>query len=296
MTDKQNVPALKSDNEKKSVASLKGGSKISPIIPETLEDVYRMAKCVAASGLAPRGMDTAEKLTVALLHGLEIGLPPMTAIQKIAVVNGRPTIWGDAIPAILWSKGFKIKEWNEGGTAFCTVTRPDGTEVTRSFSVADAQAARLLDKDGPWKNYRGRMLQMRARAFAARDGAADVLGGLYVKEEIEDEPSRGSHNPYDGGKLLEVPEVIEQVSAAVPAAVPSAVSVPQEHKNHQEDEQAKAEELLEHLDDALGSAVNEDDLNEAWEIISDEVEELSKDYRGRAYSCYNKHLDRVRNA
>ena len=30
------------------------------------------------------------------------------------------------------------------------------------------------------------MLQMRARGFAARDGAADVLSGLYVAEELHD--------------------------------------------------------------------------------------------------------------
>jgi hypothetical protein len=30
------------------------------------------------------------------------------------------------------------------------------------------------------------MLQMRARAFALRDIYADVLGGLYLREEIED--------------------------------------------------------------------------------------------------------------
>lgn len=158
---------------------------ITGLVPQTLEDVYRLATAVAKSGLAPQQLKTPEAITVAIMTGLELGLPPMFALNKIAVINGRPTLWGDAIPGILWSRGFKLREWKDGETAYCEVTRPSGELIERSFSVADAKAAKLWGKQGPWQQFPDRMLAMRARSFAARDGAADVLGGLYVAEEID---------------------------------------------------------------------------------------------------------------
>jgi hypothetical protein len=174
MTDATSVPALVT------------GRKATGIVPTSIEEVFRLAQAVAKSGLAPNTMKTPEALTVAIMHGLEIGLPPMAAIQNIAVVNGKPTIWGSAIPALLWSRGFKLDESSEGDSATCTVTRPDGHKVTRTFCEADARKAGLWGKAGPWTQYPSRMLQMRARGLAARDGAADALSGLYIAEELQD--------------------------------------------------------------------------------------------------------------
>lgn len=156
------------------------------LVPQTLDDAYRLASAVAKSGLAPKDLRTPEAILVAILTGLEIGLKPMFALNKIAVINGRPTLWGDALPGILWSRGFKLREWVDGDVAHCEVTRPSGDTIERTFSIEDAKAAGLWGKAGPWKQYPTRMLAMRARAFAARDGAADALGGLYVTEEIVD--------------------------------------------------------------------------------------------------------------
>lgn len=176
-----------------NIAPLSAGGKISGIIPTTIEEVFRLATAISKSGLAPANMNTPEKLTVAIMQGLEIGLPPMMAVNRIAVVNGRPTLYGEAIPALLLSRGFRLVETMEGTgekrLARCRVIRPDGDAQERTFSVEDAKTASLWGKAGPWKQYPDRMLQMRARGFAARDHAADVLGGLYLTEEAEDIPN-----------------------------------------------------------------------------------------------------------
>lgn len=170
------------------VVPLRSGGAIQAIIPTDVEQVFRLATAIAKSGLAPSTMKDPEKLVVAIMHGLEIGLPPMQAVQKIAVINGRPALWGDAVPALLWSRGFKLEETVAEGVATCTVIRPDGARITRTFSEAEAKKAGLLGKPGPWQQFPQRMLAMRARAFAARDGAADALSGLYVAEELVDAP------------------------------------------------------------------------------------------------------------
>lgn len=159
------------------------------------DDVMRFASTVCREGLAPKGMEAPGKIFVAIQHGREVGLAPMQAIQSIAVVHGRPCLWGDALPALVRSSGLckYIKETlhGEGDKMFavCEAARNDDESVaTQQFSVADAKRAGKWNpaKGGPWKSYPQRMLQMRARAWCLRDLFPDVLRGLRVVEEVQD--------------------------------------------------------------------------------------------------------------
>lgn len=71
------------------------GSKPRPIVPKSLSEAYRIAQAVCAAKMAPKGLDTPEACMIAIMHGLELGLSPLSALQRMAVINGRPTIWGD---------------------------------------------------------------------------------------------------------------------------------------------------------------------------------------------------------
>ncbi|MFG1330170.1 recombinase RecT [Xanthobacter autotrophicus] len=186
---------------------------IRAMVPQTMDEVFHLADAVHRSGLAPTGLKNVQAVAIAIMTGLELGVPPMTALQRIAVINGRPTIWGDLAIALVRASGLAetIKEeiLGEGDDriAICTVKRKgDPQPVVGSFSVADAKRARLWDprekvtrrrqdgngtyetlNDAPWHRFPERMMKMRARAFALRDGFADVLGGLYLREELEEE-------------------------------------------------------------------------------------------------------------
>ena len=182
--------------------ALTAGARPMAIVPTDMDSAYRLANAVCVAGMAPKGLDTPEKAMVAIMHGLEIGLTPMAALQRIAVVNGRPTIWGDG--AIGLVRGSGLCEWikeridgdGENRVAVCEAKRRGEPEATvRKFSVADAKQAGLWKKAGPWVQYADRMLQMRARAFALRDLFADVLGGLYIREEIEDHAPAAADAP-----------------------------------------------------------------------------------------------------
>jgi len=205
-----------------TVVPLRAGGRVMAIIPQSVEEVFRLATAIHKSGLAPSAMNKVEQITVAIMHGMELGLPPMTAVQKIAVVNGRPTIFGDAVPALLLSRGFRLEETMDGTDdargATCRVIRPDGTRIERRFTVADAKLAKLWGKAGPWTQYPDRMLQMRARGYAARDGAADVLSGLYVAEELQDidltPPRKSSAECKRDGTTERFNEIRRQIGAA----------------------------------------------------------------------------------
>ena len=154
----------------------------------TLDDMWRFANCVAKSGLAPKGVETPEAIVVAVQMGAEIGLTPMASLQNIAVINGRPSLWGDAMLAVCRASGvFDESQFEEivGDTkATCTVCRIGGKPITRSFSIEDAKRAGLLGKSGPWSQYTQRMLQLRARSFALRDGFGDFLRGTDTPDRL----------------------------------------------------------------------------------------------------------------
>lgn len=252
-----------------NVVSLKAGGPIAGIIPTSIEEVFRLSNAIKLSGLAPASLNTAEKITVAILTGLEVGLPPMFALSKIAVINGRPALWGDALPALLWSRGFKLREWIAGSAgstrcAFCEITRPDGTKIERAFSEADAVTAGLWNKGGPWKQYPERMLTMRARGFAARDGAADVLGGLYVAEEL-DEPMRDVTPRKAIAELPDIPDVPD---------IPDAV----DELPPDDDVIADPAGFVEHYRDQYAEA-NADERKEIVESNAEIVERLPEQYR-----------------
>lgn len=161
------------------------------LTPQTLEEAMQFASMLAKSTIVPKDYQgNPGNVIVAIQWGMELGLPPLQAMQNIAVINGRPSIWGDAMLALVRGSGLleSITEEVSGDRAICVVKRRGEEAVAREFTLDDAKRAGLLGKSGPWQQYPKRMLQMRARAFALRDVFPDVLRGVYIAEEAIDMP------------------------------------------------------------------------------------------------------------
>lgn len=159
------------------------------MLPQTLSEAMQYSEMMAKSQIIPKDYQgKPENVLVAVQWGHEIGLPPLQAMQNIAVINGRPSLWGDAVLALVRGSGKleMIDERIENEVAICRVKRKGELEQVRTFSMAEAKQAGLLGKQGPWSQYPNRMLQMRARAFAMRDVFPDVLKGIAVAEEVQD--------------------------------------------------------------------------------------------------------------
>lgn len=198
-TTTENLPAAPAEERKlapnwaKEIIVTDAGIKL-----QTFDDLVQVATTVHKSGLAPKAYDSVPKIIVCFSYGLEMGFSPMQALQSIAVINNRPCLWGDALPGLVKAKN-KLedrREWFTGSpfdddyTAHAEYKRVgEVTPYTAEFSVADAKTAKLWGKVGkygdptPWVTYPKRMLKVRARAFAIRDGFADVLCGFGVAEE-----------------------------------------------------------------------------------------------------------------
>ncbi len=164
--------------------------------PATMGEAMEFSKMLAESSMVPRAYQgKPQDIMVCVQWGYELGLAPMQALQNIAVINGKPTVYGDAMMALVQASSVceGIDEHIEGeGTpnpvAVCVAKRKGRNPVVARFSVEDAKRAGLWGKQGPWQAYPKRMLQMRARGFALRDAFPDVLKGLITAEEAQDYP------------------------------------------------------------------------------------------------------------
>lgn len=167
--------------------------------PRNLQEAMNLARIMADSDMVPKDYrGKPANVLVAVQMGRELGLSPMQSIQNISVINGRPSVWGDAMLALCSAHPScedVVESYDSSAeTATCVVRRRGREPIARTFSVPDAKKAGLWGKQGPWQQYPQRMLQMRARAFALRDGFADVLRGLGMAEENQDIPQEPPKN------------------------------------------------------------------------------------------------------
>ena len=179
------------------VVAQQGGFDLSP---RTFDQALTFAGYLADSDMVPKDFKGKPgNCLIAIQWGAELGLKPLQALQNLAIINGRPSLWGDAVIALVRSSPLceSIIETDDGHTATCRVKRRGEPEQARTFSTDDAKAAGLQGKQGPWTQYPKRMRQMRARAFALRDVFPDVLRGLPVAEELMDTPTERHMGPVE---------------------------------------------------------------------------------------------------
>ena len=249
---------------------------------QSFDDAFRFAKMVAGSEFAPKDFKgKPESCLLAIQHGSEVGLSPMQSLQSIAVINGRPTIWGDAALALVQSSPVceYVKEYTEGQgdnfTAVCEAKRRGYPAPTVSrFSMADAKRAGLAGKSGPWSQYPERMLALRARGFALRNAFADALRGLITAEEAQDYPA---------------PEPAREPVVVRPKFdSPTETVVPLKPRHTPEIKRSRAEAGRLAIASAPDIATCEslrsklDTYHDAGEITDDEFHELTKLLMGRA--------------
>lgn len=197
---------------------------VQAIVPSSWSEIVAIASAICRAKMAPKsycdrdGNPFPDKVAVSIMHGMEVGMTPMAALQSIAVINGMPSLYGDGMLAVVRASGLledfvEELEWDGKGPlkAVCRVKRRgEPTWGVMDCARDDCIKAGWWSKDGPWKATPHRMMQMRARGWALRDKFADVLRGLRSAEEVEDmvdvtpggsssvapaEPSRSDFDP-----------------------------------------------------------------------------------------------------
>lgn len=175
-------------------------------------------------------------LIMAWEHGAELGFSKLQAQNAIAIVEGRPTIYGDAGTALVMQRGLVSgyeESWSgapyeDDWTAMVNIKRlgVDGS-FPGSFSLAEARRAKLYPaKEGAaWQKYTRDMLLWRAKWRAYKSGFADHLKGLVFREVVGD-----YSEPRDVTDTVQSADIVQPVEAA-PAPDPQPESAPPPGEN-----------------------------------------------------------------
>lgn len=263
--------------------------------PTTITEAIQFSEMLASSQMVPKQYQgKPQDIMVCVQWGMELGLAPLQALQNIAVINGKPSVYGDAAMALVQASPLceGVEEFIEGeGTtnpiAVCVAHRKGRKPVRSTFSVEDAKRAGLWGKQGPWQAYPKRMLAMRARGFALRDAFPDVLKGLITAEEAQDYPAEDKPrqarditpaNPLDAlappADPVLVEAVIEQVEAvALEQQITDAVTVEREP---QVSEAAGFALMVPGREAPFSTHANLDEWAAAYEELSDKTAKAGK--------------------
>ncbi len=215
---------MTTENEKprQAVAKvpLRAGGNVMAIIPQDIDQVWRMARMAVIGRMAPRSLvdqkseeEATASCAIAIMAGAELGLSPLMALRSYAVVNGRPSLWGDGIKAVVRQSGRcdYIRTGGDFTKGWCEAKRSDNGEEKRvEFTWEQAKKAGLATKKGPWTDgYADMMMERRATFRCLNDLFADVLGGLADAQDPIPDDDAPMHDitPYQQARQIDPPDV-----------------------------------------------------------------------------------------
>lgn len=201
-----------------------------PTVPtmQEIDALNAMCKIAAYSGfLNSTSRDNTQRAADAffvMMYGRELGIPAMTALKTIYVIDGKPSCSGQALLALMRKGGVEVDMPDPGSVtdkAVVKVKRPGATAwKSYTYTLAMAEKARLLGKDN-WKKAPAEMLIWRAVSTACRFEAPDIVGGLYTIEELTpDTPVNEQGDP------LDMPMISQSVPETAPDETPKSDPVP----------------------------------------------------------------------
>lgn len=161
--------------------------------PKRWQVMTAMADTFINSGAVPESIKNAAQMIMVFQAGYEAGMQPLESLSAFYIVNGKITMYGDAVTSQIIKAGHKV-EWDEGCdemSAKVTITRgDDGRSMTGEFTMAKAVERGLTQyNDGRpnvfWKKYPENMLKYKAMGMIVDFIVPDALRGVSIKENVE---------------------------------------------------------------------------------------------------------------
>lgn len=192
-------------------------------------ELKEYAEIVARSGLVPKHLATAEKLLATMVVARDLHLPASVVLRgMLYVVNGAVSCNSQLMMALLLRSGqvkIRISKGHDadGPWVEVTMSRPSvGLEYTarwdeKRVKESHANLSPSGQEKAAWRFYRQTMIIWRAVAEAARVVAPDIIGGLYLPDEL------GVPTAVEGDNaILDLDtEIIDVTSSASPSAPPT---------------------------------------------------------------------------
>lgn len=196
-----------------------------------LAGVGELAEFIAPTDFVPaayRGQAAA--VAAAILTGRELGIGPLQSLQHLYVVDGRPAMSAQLMRALVYRAGHQLRIV-ESTNARCQLAgqrRGSGVESVVTWTMDDAKRAGVAGRRN-WSTYPRQMLLARATAELCRGLFPDVIGGMYVPEELEDDPQGGvapppAPAPTRRVRRAKTPAAVEDVQAPPPPPPPDTTT------------------------------------------------------------------------
>jgi hypothetical protein len=186
-----------------------------------VQNLRALAADLLASGLF-QGVKTVQGALTVIQAGLELGIPPVAALNTMVIINGRLAMEAKALLAIAQKKAGVtwrvIREDDKG----CEImfSRPGWPDTSSTFNEEEAKAAGLLGKAN-WKTYPKDMYFARAAGRGIRRIAPDAVLGLYAKEEMADVPTTPGK-----GSAVPIIDIVVEPTKKYPDAQKAEVHAP----------------------------------------------------------------------
>jgi len=197
------------------------------VLIRSLQELVEFSKTVAATVSVPscyqhqkdgpdRGRGDPAAIAIGIQAGMELGFSPLAALRAMTLINGYPTLRGEAFLALVRNDQrcdwIELNEVDGEGEARGVTVRSKRRGHTRiestRFTVTLALKAGLWNKSGPWQTYPERQLQWRSVGWHAKDYWSDVTQGIPIAEEFEDYPALAkadTRSEYEPPQLPAVP-------------------------------------------------------------------------------------------
>lgn len=202
---------------------------------DVVADVARLAEMIHGTEFVPASLRSTPKVAAAILYGRELGLPPMTALGSVNVIQGRASLYSETMRALIQAAGHDLRV-TEMSADRCVIKgrrRDDDEWVTATYTMGEAQRSGDAQKNPNYKTRPAEMLLARASSRLAKMHFADVIKGLASAEEVIDETGSSAAAPV-AQVAIEVeqepaprPRTVGRAPRSKPAAVEAPAPVPE---------------------------------------------------------------------
>lgn len=168
--------------------------KEKAIVPKGQDFALADLKSIAEDAWKSRSYSaiaSKEQALVKILAGRELGIPPMTSISKVYVVQGRTAIEGEVMADLIKRSekhDFRIIKTTATGCKlqFLKNGKPedDDNKGIVEFNEEMARRAGLINKDN-WRKYPEEMYYWKAIAKGARRYCPHIIHGAYTYDEMD---------------------------------------------------------------------------------------------------------------
>ena len=196
------VPA-KQQPIKKNVLAVDDGGKFKLT---TLEAQLTLADKLLKQGLISSTFKSVQDVVIGMQYALELGLKPLTALNNIYVIKGKPTLWGDGPLMAIRAKGMlkDIREFyvDENSVEICfenknlnakyyaavtQVWRVGEEHMQQDYFTVDDIELSDIDKSygkkkATWQSYERSMMRYKGRTKALKSKFGDLLNGVDIAE------------------------------------------------------------------------------------------------------------------